>query len=82
MSEPGLITELQPISARSPMIAPNFFKPRRHQPFRRRDRDLAAVELHIGKNHARAEVAAIADDRVADVVEMRDLRFVEDDRSS
>ena len=27
ITEPGLITELQPISARSPTIAPNFLKP-------------------------------------------------------
>ena len=27
ISEPGLITELQPISARSPITAPNFFNP-------------------------------------------------------
>jgi hypothetical protein len=34
----------------------------------------------LEKDHARTEMGAVAEDRVADVVEVRDLRFVEDDR--
>ena len=44
--------------------------------------NLAMIELHVRQNHAGAEVRSVAEDRVADVVEMRHLRFVEEDRSS
>ena len=35
------------------------------------------IELHIGQDHARAEMRVIAENRIADVIEMRNLRFVE-----
>lgn len=43
------------------------------------DDDFAVVELDVGEDDAGAEVAAVADDGVADVVKVGDLGFVEDD---
>ena len=37
------------------------------------------VESHIGKDHARAQMRLVADDRISDIIEMRNLRFVEDE---
>ena len=37
------------------------------------------VESHIGKNNSRTEVGFLSENRVADVVEMRNLGFVEDE---
>ena len=78
MTEPGLSTALQPTSAWSPRIAPNFRRPLlTRSPSAAFDHDLAVVELDVGKDRARAEVALVTQDRVADVIEMRHLRAVE-----
>ena len=45
----------------------------------RGDGDLGAVKFHIGKNHARAQVALVPDNRITHVVEMGYLGLVEDD---
>jgi len=37
------------------------------------------VEAHIRENDARAEVSLVAEDRVADIIEMRNLGLVEDE---
>ena len=37
------------------------------------------IQFHIRENHARAEMRPIAENRIADVTEMRHLRFVEED---
>ena len=41
--------------------------------------NLAVIEFHIRENHARAEMRAVTENRIADVIEMRHLRFIEED---
>ena len=43
------------------------------------DRDFGVIELHVRENHARAEMRVMTKDRIADVIEMRHLRFIEQD---
>ncbi len=80
MIEPGERTELQPISARSPMIAPNFRRPVGMIAPLWVTVISRAVEADIGEDDAGGKVALVADNGIADVIEMRDFRFVEDDR--
>ena len=76
---PGLMTALHPISVRSPTIGAEFCQAGRDVAVRRGHVNLAMIEFHVGKNHAGAEMRAIAENRIADVIEMRHLRFIEDD---
>ena len=77
ITEPGLITELQPISVLSPTIAPNFFNPVGMSPSGVINRDFGVIEFDVRENHARAKVRLIAQDGVAHVIEMRHLCFIE-----
>ena len=78
MSEPGLMTALQPIRAITDERA-ELLQPGRDQAVGREHRDFRAIELHIGQNDARAEMHLVTENRIADVAEMRDLRFVKND---
>src|SRR5262245_16683683 len=56
-----------------------LFKSRSNVSLFRRNRDLAVIEFHVRQDHACAEVRFESENRIADVIEMRHLRFVEDD---
>ena len=60
ITEPGLITELQPISVLSPTIAPNFLNPGWNVAVRRAHRDFGVIEFDVRENHARAKVSLMA----------------------
>ena len=45
----------------------------------REDGNLGMVEFNIGQDHSSAEMRLVADDRVAHVAEVRNLRFIEND---
>jgi hypothetical protein len=37
------------------------------------------VQLYVRKNHARPQMRAMTQNRISDIVEMRDLRVIEED---
>ncbi len=77
---PGFRTELQPTATLSPRIAPSFrFPVARRSPFAGRDLDLPSVVAEVGEDDAGTEVDVVAEDRVADVVEMRGVGAREED---
>src|SRR4249919_2006776 len=39
--------------------------------------DFSMIEFHVRENHARAKVCVVSEDRVADIIKMRHLRFIE-----
>ena len=55
-----------------------FLQSRGNESLAGRDRDLAVIEFDVGKNDAGPEMPAIADDRVADIVEVGNLRLLTD----
>ena len=76
-TDPGLITALHPISVRSPTIAPNFVRPVAMLPSGVTTAISPMIEFYVRENHAGAEMRVMAEDRIADVIKMRHLRFVE-----
>ena len=81
--EPGLSTELQPISVLSPTIAPNFERPvSTHSGSSPRvacfDANGLPVQSHIGANDSCAQMSLVAEDGIAYVVEMRDFAIIEE----
>ena len=68
MAMPGLSTALQPTSARSPRIAPNFFRPVSTVPAGgTQGDDHCWSRRRLERSGARAEMRAVAEDGVADV---------------
>ena len=61
------------------MSAPNLRRPVVSDRVADAQRDEVAVELEVGDDHARREMHLRAEDRVADVIEMRHLAAVEED---
>src|SRR4030095_6539664 len=43
------------------------------------NRDFDVIELYVGENHAGAQMRVMADDRITDVIEVRNLHFIEQD---
>ncbi len=77
---PGFSTALQPASAPSPSSAPNLRRPVSKGRAVNLDEDVAGKKFEVGNLHARAEVRLVAEDGVADVIEVRHLRAVEEQR--
>src|SRR5205814_5731597 len=56
-----------------------FLQSGRDQSIGREHENLRTIELHVGQNHTGAEVHLVAENRIADVTEMRNLRLIKND---
>ena len=80
MMLPGFSTALQPISASIADQRAKLAQTRIERHAVHFDADISRDELNIGNFHARAEMGFVAEDGIADVIEMRHLAVVEQQR--
>ena len=73
------MTVLQPISARSPTIAPNLRSPVGMKLGFRLYADLFAIQSNIGEDDTGAKMGLITQHGIADVTEVRDFGVIKDD---
>jgi len=78
MTEPGLITQLQPISVLSRRLR-QIFLGRWNVAVRCVHRDFRVIEFDVGENHARTKVSVVTQDGITDIIEVRYLHFIEQD---